>query len=48
MDKLKKLIEVKPELYEIIKEKRLSFSQGLAKEITHKKILYKKNLNRSS
>ena len=41
---LKKLIEVKPELYEIIKEKRLSFSQGLAKEITHKKILHRKTL----
>lgn len=41
---LQKLIEKDPELYEKVKEKRLRFSKGLAKEITRRKILHKNTL----
>lgn len=41
---LKEISEENPEIYEAIKEKRLRFSQGLAKEITRKRILNKKTL----
>lgn len=42
--KLQEIIKENPELYKIIKEKQLSFSKGLTKEVVRKKILYKKTL----
>ncbi len=41
---LEKLIEQNPELYELIKQKRLNFSQGLIREVIRKKLLHKKTL----
>jgi len=42
--KLQEIIKENPELYKIIKEKQLSFSKGLTKEVIRKKILHKKTL----
>lgn len=39
---LEKLIEKEPKLYEMIKEKRLNFSQGLIKEVSSKRLLHKR------
>jgi ferrous iron transport protein B len=41
---LQEIIKENPELYKVIKEKQLSFSKGLTKEVIYKKILHKKTL----
>jgi ferrous iron transport protein B len=42
--RLQEIIKENPELYKVIKEKQLSFSKGLTKEVIYKKILHKKTL----
>lgn len=42
--KLENLIKEDQKLYEIIKEKRLRFSKGLAKEVTYRRILHKRTI----
>jgi len=42
--KLENLIKENQKLYEIVKEKRLRFSKGLAKEVTYRRILHKRTI----